>query len=530
MSFIKFASVLCWIAILTAATDASAQIVLLDARDAIDARTKRPQSLEARAAATLEAHLNEPNYVRVLVVQLNSKALGERRLKITLPEGVSQTFEKRELVEKTFVDGQVWYGDGGPKDRPLSRDQARLYLRDGKISGEFEIGDRAFLVTPIGSGRSILSEYGEKFKQPAPHPIPQQFLRKTLPPSNGSLPVPQSNDDAGSERSPGIVAPVSNSSLGKPSKNDGVLPTLPDESIANGLGVVNTQVVMNSGLLPVPDMRRDSGAAIAPAIDYSEGVNIVFAVTPKVFASRGNDAKFVSDLVAEINQIMASNGVSVRFNSVGVVSFPDYQSIGIAVERVIGNADVSRARNENNADIVIVLGSYSEGCIGLSEVYPPASRAFSVISAGCQNLARATAHEIGHVMGGRHDTDRDGGSSPFLGGHGYIARVHYFPSPNAAPAVECVRSIMADQPPSTGCSRHVWTSIWSDPASKAGDLYRQEPSGWWAPIQSVYFGNVAANMKSILQTTTPRTRSLRLEKWAGSWFDAVYLFLSGLLE
>jgi hypothetical protein len=83
-------------------------------------------------------------------------------------------------------------------------------------------------------------------------------------------------------------------------------------------------------------------------------------------------------------------------------------------------ADVKRLRNEKRADIVGLIIDNPKGCGLSTRVGPDSDEAFFVVHHACATITLSIAHEIGHILGVRHDRFMDQASKPFVYGHGYV--------------------------------------------------------------------------------------------------------------
>ena len=536
MSFLRIASYCLALLFLLTNLSASAQTVFLDARKAIDMRKAVPssQKFSGNAKATIDSYVEDKSHEMVLIIQINPKALDANTLTITISEGVSQTFEKIKVNDEFWPGMKVWHGRGGAKENPNFQDEAQFYMRNGSVSGSFWIGRRAFRIIQLSDGRVMLSESGEKIKNPQPHPE----VKSTRHQISGSLLTPDFVGIMGEPSKPAVSLPaefVLQLRNTMPALNMGVLPTYQELLAVDRTGAFGAKPMENYGVLQFAAPQPMAAIPFNPTTISPAGINLLFAVTPQALSLKGNSTAFISEVVGEMNQIMSDNNVSVRFNLVGVETFPDYGDAGIAYTRVSRHYELVRARNRTNADLIVVFGIFGSSCIGLAQAeerLPSAAEAYAIVNATCQQFARSTIHEIGHLMGGRHNVERDGRMLPYATGHGYIAKSHYFPSQNGFPAVECTQTIMADQPLAGGCGRSIWRSLWSNPSYKVGDLHKQQPPfNWWGPYQSVYLGNAStANMRGVLEATLPRTRSLRNEKLPESGFEAILMLVTGLFD
>lgn len=116
--------------------------------------------------------------------------------------------------------------------------------------------------------------------------------------------------------------------------------------------------------------------------------------------------------------------------------------------------DVARMRNFSKADLVVAVGEYDRACGLAGGILPGPERAFAVVSYPCAEAMYTFSHEIGHLLGARHDLERDPSTFPFAHGHGFIAHDRSF------------RTLMS-YPCGDGCDR---IKAWSTPAVKKDDI------------------------------------------------------------
>ena len=118
---------------------------------------------------------------------------------------------------------------------------------------------------------------------------------------------------------------------------------------------------------------------------------------------------------------------------------------------------VRRLRDETRADIVGLIVDDPSGCGLSTRVAPDPEEAFFVVHHSCAMTTFSIAHEIGHILGARHDRHTDAIDSPFPYGHGYVNGTKW-------------RDIMSYQQSCEGCPR---IPYWSNPRIK----YHGEPTG-----------------------------------------------------
>ena len=82
--------------------------------------------------------------------------------------------------------------------------------------------------------------------------------------------------------------------------------------------------------------------------------------------------------------------------------------------------EVRRLRDEKRADVVGLVVDDPRGCGLSTRVAPDAEDAYFVVHHSCAAITISIAHEIGHILGARHDRNTDPSNRPFPYGHGYV--------------------------------------------------------------------------------------------------------------
>ena len=119
--------------------------------------------------------------------------------------------------------------------------------------------------------------------------------------------------------------------------------------------------------------------------------------------------------------------------------------------------DIRRLRDEKRADIVGLIVDDPTGCGLSTRVAPDPEEAYFVVHYACAAITISIAHEIGHILGARHDRLTDPINTPFPYGHGYADGNKW-------------RDIMSYSESCDGCLR---IPYWSNPRV----LYNGEPTG-----------------------------------------------------
>ena len=119
-------------------------------------------------------------------------------------------------------------------------------------------------------------------------------------------------------------------------------------------------------------------------------------------------------------------------------------------------AGVRKLRDEKKADIVGLVVDDPSGCGLSTRVAPDAEDAYFVVHHSCASITISIAHEIGHILGARHDRAIDSNEMPFAYGHGHVNGKW--------------RDIMSYRQSCDGCLR---IPYWSNPRV----MYKGEPTG-----------------------------------------------------
>lgn len=131
--------------------------------------------------------------------------------------------------------------------------------------------------------------------------------------------------------------------------------------------------------------------------------------------------------VAWANEAYAVSDVLHRVRLVGAVEVDDLQHEGVSIGALVRQRDgrmdeVHALRDRLAADIVILMtGSGISRAVLLSDLNQPGSseEAFGIVRITDSRLS-TFAHELGHIMGVRHERHSDNRNSPFPYSHGYI--------------------------------------------------------------------------------------------------------------
>jgi hypothetical protein len=192
---------------------------------------------------------------------------------------------------------------------------------------------------------------------------------------------------------------------------------------------------------------------------------VIVAYTKKVASYYGDVGReLVEFAVEEANQSFRNSKLGfVRLKLVHAYQ-TDYVEEGEHFEHLWRFADrgdgymdeIHGLREGYDADVAILIVDDPKGCGLATRVFADADEAFAVVHHQCAMLDYSVAHEIGHLIGARHELQIDKSMSPFPYGHGYVNGTKW-------------RDIMSYRESCGGCPRlPVWSSpkviIGGDPA------------------------------------------------------------------
>jgi Metallo-peptidase family M12 len=203
--------------------------------------------------------------------------------------------------------------------------------------------------------------------------------------------------------------------------------------------------------------KRAAAAPIKPGTKSKDVViDVIVAYTRKAASNYGDVKRELVDLAIE------EGNHSLRMSNLGHIKLrlvhayqTSYVEDGEHFQHLWRFADrgdrymdeIHALRDKYRADVGVLIVDDPAGCGLSTRVYADAEDAYSVVHHECAAASYSLAHEIGHLIGARHELALDKNMAPFPYGHGFVNGSKW-------------RDIMSYKGSCGGCPR---LPVWSSP-------------------------------------------------------------------
>ena len=324
-----------------------------------------PQRVATLAAGTVASQATTQS---MRVVRADASVVSAATQEIAFDLGLRQVEAVLDNASVTTTGSTVWSGRiKGAKARNMSlrevRDDAAndviLVRRGNGVTGNLRVDGKLYRVRPLADGSHAVIEVDES-KMPADHPSEYADILQRA----------------------AATSPTSSTTVG-------------------------TQ-------------------AIAPGTTETIRVQVV-ATNQAVTAYGGDMLALVELAVAESNQgyVNSNVGINLQLANYRTVNYTSAgHSTDLARFRSTTDGimdDIHTTRDQNAADVNMLVISDSASCGLASAIGATASTAFATVYYDCATGYYSFAHEIGHLQSARHDPSADPTTTPYAYGHGYRA-------------------------------------------------------------------------------------------------------------
>jgi Metallo-peptidase family M12 len=395
-------------------------------------------------------------------------AQGQPSLVIPLTNGAHVT-ARRTSISKA-AGGWAWHGAIEDTGEPVTL----LWWPSGKMTGTVTYKAHVYAIHDMGSGMHGIVEMNPE-ALPQDHATVGEGMRGKMKINMDPL---VTKGDA-SQLMPDVM----------PDKTTAPPPDTPErpekpedlrnlEDAAPGIHALAVPNVPAISLPPSSVTRPESPVTIRVLVAYTAAA-----------ARRYSD--ITTDLIAlaieEANQTFRNSGIGNVQLEVAYTYQTTYVESGTHFEHVFRFADqrdgymdeVHALRAQHQADVGLLIVHDPNGCGLAAEVFARPERAFAVVHHECAANMYSLGHEIGHLIGARHDEALDDSVKPFAFGHGYVHANEW-------------RTMMSYKDSCGGCMR---LPVWSNPD---------------VTVHGVPAGNAASNNARVIAENAARVAGFRL--------------------
>jgi len=323
----------------------------------------------------------------------------------------------------------IWHGRVEGTDAPATI----IWWPDGKMAGSVQHQGRLYSIRHLGGEMHAVVEKSDERMPPEHAPMPARLRINS----------PNLRDDP--------LANQGDASMLRPATTKETKET-PGERSQAARNKKHEQLALAPTKAKEAKPSKDKSAAQPNDVV----IDVIVAYTKKVASNYFDVRSELIDLsIEEANESFRISGIgNVKLRVVHAYE-TNYVEEGEHFNHVWRFADrgdghmeeIHPLRDKYQADVAILIVDDPQGCGLATRVYADADEAFAVVHHECAASTYSLAHEIGHIIGARHELAIDKNMAPFPYGHGYVNGTKW-------------RDIMSYKDSCGGCRR---IPVWSSP-------------------------------------------------------------------
>jgi hypothetical protein len=151
-------------------------------------------------------------------------------------------------------------------------------------------------------------------------------------------------------------------------------------------------------------------------------VDLLVAYTPAAAAAVSDIEALIDLALKESNDSYTNSGINLKVSMVSSFRH-NYQESAVDYYKLLddfaSNKDIGKKRDASGADLTVLIVDKSDYCGMATGIGSTAQTGFAIVHYDCATGYYSFAHELGHLMGARHDPAADPATQPHPYAHGY---------------------------------------------------------------------------------------------------------------
>ena len=415
----------------------------MGASHSMDHKSKAMMSMAMQSQSTAGVGMMEPKAANMVEYALtkgmdaSGKTTQPMSVRIALNAQTSITAVRRSVEIKG--NRCIWRGVVEGTEQPVTI----MWWGSGRMTGTIHHDNRIFQLKQMGKDMiGVVETMADKMPDEHPRMTPERMRQMNM------------RQDTMYQKGDG--------SEGRPRPQRGA--TKDQEDDASSLGKTGPSGVRVAIVDPKASISKDGKQKAKPGKRARVVIDVLVSYTAKAEAHYGEIKLDLIELAVEdTNESFRRSGidnVEVRLVHAHKTDYDEsngehFDHVWRMVDRGDGHLEeLPGLRDRYKADIVVLIVDDPKGCGLATRVAADASEAYAVLHHECAATTYSFAHEIGHIIGARHDRQLDKSTTPFPFGHGYVEPKHDW------------RTMMSYKRSCNGCPR---LPIWSTPAKVVND-------------------------------------------------------------